>query len=336
LSESAEGSPEAASHAVEPGSGGSGASSEFLKKLSQLSPPASRYKLQGEVARGGMGAILRVWDESLRRHLAMKVVLGKEDPLAKGATPPVDERTLARFLEEAQVTGQLDHPGVVPVYELGVNHEGAVYFTMRLVKGRSLGEIFALVREGAEGWNQTRALSALLKVCETMSYAHAKGVIHRDLKPANVMVGRYCEVYVMDWGLAKVQGQQDTHDLRLRPMSTSAVRSERSDLGRDTPDSPLITHGRDGDGHTGLHAARAGRGACGRARPARRRLRHRGDGVRAADRPDAVHRARRACVAAYGVGAAPARPAAAGARAESRGAGRARGDLRQGDGSAGW
>src|SRR5262249_15892429 len=122
----------------------------------------------------------------------------------------------ARFLEEAQVTGQLDHPGIVPVHEIGLDQNGRIYFTMRLVQGRDLRQIVELVHEGKDGWNQTRALGVILKVCEAMAYAHSKGVIHRDLKPANVMVGYFGEVYVMDWGLARVVGQADTHDLRLR------------------------------------------------------------------------------------------------------------------------
>ena len=107
----------------------------------------------------------------------------------------------ARFLEEAQVTGQLDHPGIVPVHELGLDSEGRVYFTMKLVKGEDLRSIFAQVETGEHGWNLTRALGVLLKVCDAMAYGHSKGVIHRDLKPANVMVGKFGEVYVMDWGL---------------------------------------------------------------------------------------------------------------------------------------
>ena len=93
----------------------------------------------------------------------MKVVLGKGES-GKGDTPRVDPKTLGRFLEEAQVTGQLDHPGIVPVHELGLDSDGQVYFTMKLVKGRDLKAIFDLVHEGKEGWSQTRALNVLLKV----------------------------------------------------------------------------------------------------------------------------------------------------------------------------
>ncbi len=226
----------------------SGASSELLQRLSDHSLKESRYELQGEIARGGMGAVLRVWDEDLRRTLAMKVILGKGDSPTEGGTPPVDTRMLGRFLEEAQITGQLDHPGIAPVHELGLDSDGRVYFTMKLVKGRDLKHIFDLVFEGKEGWNETRALSVMLKVCEAMAYAHKKGVIHRDLKPANVMVGSFGEVYVMDWGLARVLGRKDTHDIRLRPefaSSLASVKTERRAERDEAPDSPLVTM--DGD-----------------------------------------------------------------------------------------
>ncbi len=208
---------------------------------------STRYRLKGQVAEGGMGAILRVWDEDLRRHLAMKVILGRREA-PSDATPPVDRRQLARFLEEAQVTGQLDHPGIVPVHELGLDAQGRAYFTMKLVKGRDLKAVFDLVATGEEGWNPVRALGVLQKVCEAMSYAHDKGVIHRDLKPANIMVGRYGEVYVMDWGLAKILGREEARDVRLRPDASSGptvIRSDRREHAADTPDSPLYTM--DGD-----------------------------------------------------------------------------------------
>ncbi|MFT5464289.1 MAG: sulfatase activating formylglycine-generating enzyme, partial [Planctomycetota bacterium] len=148
-----------------------------------------------------------------------------------------------RFIEEAQVTGQLDHPGVVPVHELGVDADGRVYFTMRLVKGEELASVFKKVHEGDPEWNQTRALGVLLKVCEAMSHAHEKGVVHRDLKPANVMVGKHGAVYVMDWGLARVKGRDEGHDVRVqeRSASLSEFRTDRRDVAQQDDDSPLMT-----------------------------------------------------------------------------------------------
>ncbi|MFN0007473.1 MAG: SUMF1/EgtB/PvdO family nonheme iron enzyme [Planctomycetota bacterium] len=233
---------------IEAADSASGATDELLTRLASHRFEKSRYSLQGEIARGGMGAILKVRDEDLRRTLAMKVILGKADARVEGSTPSVDSRMLGRFLEEAQVTGQLDHPGIAPVHELGLDSDGRVYFTMKLVKGRDLKHIFDLVFEGKEKWNETRALSVVLKVCEAMAYAHSKGVIHRDLKPANVMVGSFGEVYVMDWGLARVLGRKDTHDIRLRPdftTSLASVKTERREEREESPDSPLVTM--DGD-----------------------------------------------------------------------------------------
>ncbi len=220
----------------------SAASGTLFEKLRGGGTRGTRYRLLGEVARGGMGVILKIWDDELRRTLAMKVVLGRGDE-SKGDTPHVDPKTLGRFLEEAQVTGQLDHPGIVPVHELGLAANGSVYFTMRLVKGEELRSIFEKVRTGEDGWNQVRALGVMLKVCEAMSYAHSKKVVHRDLKPANVMVGKFGEVYVMDWGLARVLGREDKHDLRIRPQQTtqSVVKTERREKREETPDSPLVT-----------------------------------------------------------------------------------------------
>jgi len=230
------------------------ASNEILKRLSAHGLKESRYKLIGEIARGGMGAILKVWDEDLRRELAMKVVLGRGDKDGSRPSTPatdVDPKALGRFLEEAQITGQLDHPGIVPVHELGLNSEGGVYFTMRLVKGRDLSQIFRLVFKEEEGWNTTRALGVLLKVSEAMAFAHDKHVIHRDLKPANIMVGRFGEVYVMDWGLARVIATSEPHDLRVRGVGSvdkhksSVILTERRAGVSMTMDSALFTM--DGD-----------------------------------------------------------------------------------------
>jgi serine/threonine protein kinase len=221
-------------------------SSELLGKLSGRKGAFERYEPRGEIAKGGQGTVVHVWDVDLHRSLAMKVLVGKaSDPSAPRAVTP---RALSRFLEEAQVTGQLDHPGIVPIHELGLDSQGRVYFTMKLVKGRTLKEVFQLVADGQEGWTLTRALAVLLKVCEAMAYAHHKGVMHRDIKPANVMVGRFGEVYVMDWGLARVRGREDRTDVRIAPeVSTVELQSEREQAhsGQSEHASQVVTM----DGH---------------------------------------------------------------------------------------
>ena len=216
--------------AEEPAAGAVGMTPEILQRLAGRGSAAARYELRGEVARGGQGAVVRVWDRDLRRTLAMKVTLSGEQELRSS-----DTQTLGRFLEEAQVTAQLDHPGIVPVHELGLEADGRLFFTMRLVKGRDLKEIIQLYHEGEAGWNLPRVLGVMLKVCEAMAYAHDKDVIHRDLKPKNVMVGRHGQVYVMDWGLARILGHADLHDLRLRePEQTlTRIESERSGKSGD-------------------------------------------------------------------------------------------------------
>ena len=173
------------------------APAQLVEQLAERLGFGQRYRLEGIVGRGGMGAVRLAWDHNLRRHLAMKVVEASPASTA-------DQALLARFLEEALVTGQLDHPGIVPVHELGVDDQGCVYFTMKLVKGKSLARILELVAAGEEGWTLNRAVGVLRRVCEAVAYAHSKGVIHRDIKPGNVLVGRYGETYLMDWGLARV------------------------------------------------------------------------------------------------------------------------------------
>ncbi|MFN7671576.1 MAG: protein kinase domain-containing protein [Planctomycetota bacterium] len=199
------------------------ATGELLQKLATAPKlDGERFTLEGELGKGGMGVVLRVHDQFLNRRLAMKVLLERGTPRDEEEKRLVHQ-LLGRFLEEAQVTSQLDHPGVVPVHELGLDQSGKVFFTMRMVKGKTASERFADAYHQRNEWDLTRGLEVILKVCDTMAYAHDKGVLHRDLKPGNVMVGRFGEVYVMDWGLAKVLGQQDRHDLRIRADITTGV-----------------------------------------------------------------------------------------------------------------
>ncbi len=197
-------------------SSGSGASSSALDPVSTeargtsasgdstianilTSEPARKYEVGNVVAQGGMGAILNAKDVNLRRNVAMKVMLEK-----RGGK----EEQVLRFVEEAQVTGQLEHPGIVPLYELGLDERDNVFYTMKFVKGRTLSDILEKIADGDRETIGDYPLAHLLtifqKVCDAIAFAHSKSVIHRDLKPENVMVGDYGEVLVMDWGLAKV------------------------------------------------------------------------------------------------------------------------------------
>jgi len=156
------------------------------------------YQLLGELARGGMGVILKGHDLDLGRDVAIKVL--RKDRAE-------DPALLQRFVEEAQIGGQLQHPGIAPVYELGLMEDLRPYFAMKLVKGRTLSEILAARRDPSD--DRRRLLSIFEQVCQTVAYAHSRGVIHRDLKPDNVVLGGFGEVLVLDWGLAKMIDRPD-------------------------------------------------------------------------------------------------------------------------------
>jgi serine/threonine-protein kinase len=156
---------------------------------------AERFVDDGELARGGMGVVHRVLERSLNRVVALKVL--KADKMR-------DANARRRFVAEAQITGQLEHPYIVPVYELGIDDADQLFFTMKLVEGDTL---MRLVEDDEPETNDDalmRALDALGKVADALSYAHSRGVIHRDIKPSNIMLGAHGQVYLMDWGIARV------------------------------------------------------------------------------------------------------------------------------------
>ncbi len=202
-----------------------------------------RYRSEKPIGQGGMSEIVSVWDEDLRRKVAMK--LGLSGGRAEVSNPQTAS-LVERFLREAQVTGQLSHPGIVPVYELGVDDDDRIYFTMQLVTGRTLHEIYDLVAAAQEGWSQTRALDVLVRVCDTMAYAHSKGIVHRDLKPANIMVGEFGEVYVMDWGVAKLLTESDS-DVGPDQATDLAETMAGSVLGTPSYMSPEQAMGQQGE-----------------------------------------------------------------------------------------
>jgi serine/threonine-protein kinase len=219
-----------------------GESDHVVKPKSDAMPAkeeaGDRYQLQGEIARGGMGAVLRGRDVDLGRDLAVKVLLEKH------AHRPEVAR---RFIEEAQIGGQLQHPGVVPVYDIG-RFGDRPFFTMKLVKGQTLAHLLADRADRAQ--DRPRFLAIALQVAQTIAYAHAKGVIHRDLKPANVMVGAFGEVQVMDWGLAKVLAEGGVADEERASRAqqredVTTIRTARSTgsaggLGTDTEAGSLL------------------------------------------------------------------------------------------------
>lgn len=187
----------------------------------------SRYQLQGEIARGGMGAILKGRDTDLGRDLAIKVLLDahKDKP-----------EVVQRFIEEAQIGGQLQHPGIVPVYELGQFADERPFFSMKLVKGQTLSSLLAERKQPGE--DRPRFLGIFQQICQTLAYAHSRGVIHRDLKPANIMVGAFGEVQVMDWGLAKVLavgGVADEKKAYEKQQDVSVIRTVRQDGDSASP-----------------------------------------------------------------------------------------------------
>jgi serine/threonine-protein kinase len=152
----------------------------------------ARHDDRGEIARGGQGVIRKMYDKQLQRYVALKVM---NDDL-------VDHPDLRmRFLDEARITGQLDHPNIVPIYEL-VDSDNVVEFTMKLVEGETLSA--RLRRRTNKPDELPRLLEMFLKVCDAVAFAHSRGVIHRDLKPSNIMIGEFGQVYVMDWGCAHV------------------------------------------------------------------------------------------------------------------------------------
>lgn len=161
---------------------------------------ALRYVASDLLGEGGMGEVRLARDARIGREVAMKVV-------RPGQGSRSDMRS--RFLREARVQGQLEHPAIVPVYDLGARPDGAAFFTMKRVRGQTLEEILDDLRSNnattENEFSRRKLLSAFGSVCLAIDFAHARGVVHRDLKPGNIMLGGFGEVYVLDWGLAKIQ-----------------------------------------------------------------------------------------------------------------------------------
>jgi tetratricopeptide (TPR) repeat protein len=178
------------------------------------------FELQGELGQGGMGIVYRAIDVELQRPVAVKIL---KEQYAAGSV------TAERFLEEARITGQLQHPGIPAVHRVGTLEDGRPFLAMKLIRGRTLAE---LIHDQAT----FNVLGIFEQIAQAVGFAHSNGVIHRDLKPANVMVGAFGEVQVMDWGLAKHL---------MCPVGPARGTMTRSDVNIDRGDSAEMTR----DGH---------------------------------------------------------------------------------------
>jgi serine/threonine-protein kinase len=172
------------------GSGGSGGSGGWVR------PPSAELVDQGEIGTGGSSSVHRALDPKLRRQIAVKTL-----------APDLSQqpRAIERLVHEAQLTARLEHPNIVPVHDLAINYGDRVYFTMRLIEGRTLSDMIDEL--GAELDDTGRLhdlLGVFLKVCDAVAFAHNRGIVHCDIKPENIMVGDYGAVYLMDWGVAAI------------------------------------------------------------------------------------------------------------------------------------
>jgi Tfp pilus assembly protein PilF len=212
---------------------GSGASAPGALQLPFTPPEADaldlrRYELLEQLGRGGMGEVYRSRDPGLGRDLALKVLAARFQGHAEM------ER---RFTAEARITGALQHPSIVPVYNLGRLPDGRLYFTMKLVRGQTFQEMLSVgqaSRLPGQAGTLAPRLAAFEQVCQAVAYAHSKGVTHRDLKPLNVMVGAFGEVQVMDWGLAKVLDRTDESSAEGSAAVSEAVGMSAGEPGPPT------------------------------------------------------------------------------------------------------
>jgi serine/threonine protein kinase len=176
----------------------------------------TRYRLLERVARGGMGVVYAAEDEKLQRRVALKVL----------DVPSSDSDLANRLIREARILAQLEHPGIVPVHDVGTLADGRVFYIMKFVEGQRLDEHITTVDSIPD------RLRLFIRICDAVGFAHARGVLHRDLKPSNIMVGPFGEVLVMDWGLAKILSESATgapHDAEATVFNQASSSAASSD-----------------------------------------------------------------------------------------------------------
>jgi serine/threonine protein kinase len=189
----------------------------------------TRYRLLERVARGGMGVVYAAQDENLHRRVALKVL----------DVPGTDGDLANRLIREARVLARLEHPGIVPVHDVGTLADGRVFYAMKFVEGKRLDKYIESVVSIPD------RVRIFLRICDAVAFAHARGVLHRDLKPANIMVGPFGEVLVMDWGLAKILRGDDSNATPAADSDATIIEKPRltPDSNGSTEISVITGHG---------------------------------------------------------------------------------------------
>ena len=188
---------------------------ELLRSL-PVKPRRDRYKFIRSIGFGGMKAVLLVEDRDTGREIAMAMIPDfRERP----------KRDLERFVTEARITAMLEHPGIVPVHDIGVDASGAPYFTMKYLRGKPLDKVIKKLRKGDPEtvgyFTHFRRLQIFIRVCNAIDFAHSHGICHLDIKPMNINIGDFGEVVVLDWGLARTLDENGHAKLdELRPKGT--------------------------------------------------------------------------------------------------------------------
>ncbi|MEQ8274737.1 MAG: bifunctional serine/threonine-protein kinase/formylglycine-generating enzyme family protein [Deltaproteobacteria bacterium] len=221
---------------------------EVVRAAEPLAPTGKRvderYQLYGEIGRGGMGRILKARDTDIGREVAVKILLGGRD---------APENLIRRFWTEVQATGQLEHPSIIPIHDVGRLPSGELFYVMKKLGGITLLDILNAIHEGdaakKEEFSRVRLLTIYQQIAYAVAFAHAHGVIHRDIKPANIMVGQYGEAILIDWGLAKIIGGDDpleSQDRRVELVGQFSATETASGTITGTPQymSPEATEGR--------------------------------------------------------------------------------------------
>lgn len=195
-----------------------------LREAKDSSTHAARFDVLASHQAGGLGEVLVAYDRQLKREVAIKQIKPQWQQ---------SEEARQRFLQEAEVTGRLEHPGVVPVYAMGTWQDGRDYYAMRFIEGRTLGEAIESYHD-AKRWTETKdkrpravafrhLLQCFVDVCNTVQYAHSRRILHRDIKPSNIMVGPYGETLVVDWGLAKLLDESNEPSMTEQLVEKRAI-----------------------------------------------------------------------------------------------------------------